>query len=236
MKLIKNIFLTFFLLINLSINAFSVEGLATTYKVTIQQIALCEAAASTLSSCSNPVVVYEADSGEIDIANTSEGAAAATLGSATSAVIGTSYSHVQVVMNRLITIAGSGISDGSATCGTKGGSAGTSSANAVGAANGTNGDKVVAAGVQGSPLGNAGTPLTAITSDSTAGAGANGNVGNHTFFSWRVALSTTFIYDGIVNPSVSVAFGTNTAMGFTSGGGTACIAYAAAPDVTITIN
>ena len=236
MKLIRNIFLSLFLLINLSFNSYSVEGLATTYEVTIQQIALCEAATSTLSACSGPVVVYEADSGAIDIANTAAGSAAATLGSATAATIGTSYSHVQVVMNRLITVAGSGISDGANTCGTTGGTAGAANSNGVGAANAANADLVVAAGVQSNPLGNAGTPLTAITSDSTAGTGANGNIGNHTFFSWRVALAKNFIYDGIVNPSVSIAFGTETAMGFTSGGGTACIAYAAAPDVTITIN
>ena len=236
MKLINNIFLSFFLLINLSINAFSAEGLATTYRITIQQIALCEAAASTLASCSNPVIVYATDSGEIDIANTTAGAAAATLGSATAATIGTTYSHVQVVMNRLITIAGSGISDGANTCGTTGGTAGAANTNGNGIVNAANGELVVAAGLQGNPLGNAGTPLTAITSDSTAGAGANGNVGNHTFFSWRVALADNFVYDGIVNPSVSVAFGTATAMGFSRPGGANCRAYGAAPDVTITIN
>ena len=235
MKLIKNIFLTFFLLINLSFNAYSVEGLATTYKVTIQQIALCEAG-SSLSSCSGPVIVYESDSGEIDIASTAAGAAAATLGSATKATIGTSYSHVQVVMNRLITVAGSGISDGANTCGTTGGTAGATNANGAGVVNAGNADLVVAAGVQTNPLGVAGTPLTAITSDSTAGTGSNGNIGNHSFFSWRVALASNFIYDGIANPTVNVAFGTATAIGFNRAGGVNCAVYAAAPDVTITIN
>ena len=210
--------------------AFSASGEASVYEITIQQIALCETG-SALNNCLNPVVVYEADSGTIDIASTTAGAAAATLGSATEAVVGTSYTYVQIVMNRLITISGTGISDGSATCGTAGGSAGTVSANATGIVGAGAGELVVAAGYAGAVPGTTAfsghTAVTAVTQD------ANQNPSGDTYFQWRVALTSPFVYDGIQNPNVTVAFGTDNALTFTGSGN--CIAYASAPDVTITI-
>ena len=212
--------------------AFSESGAASVYKITIQQIALCETG-SALNNCLNPVVVYEADSGTIDIASTTAGAAAATLGSATEAVVGTSYTYVQVVMNRLITISGTGISDGSATCGTAGGTAGTISANAAGVVNAGAGELVVAAGYAGAAPGT--TAFSGHTAVTEVTQTANQNPAGDTYFQWRVALTSPFVYDGIQNPNVTVAFGTDNALTFSNSGGT-CIAYASAPDVTITIN
>ena len=211
--------------------AFSESGAASVYKITIQQIALCETG-SALNNCLNPVVVYEADSGTIDIASTTAGAAAATLGSATEAVVGTSYTYVQVVMNRLITISGTGISDGSATCGTAGGTAGTISANAAGVVNAGAGELVVAAGYAGAAPGT--TAFSGHTAVTEVTQTANQNPAGDTYFQWRVALTSPFVYDGIQNPNVTVAFGTDNALTFTGSG--TCVAYASAPDVTITIN
>ena len=210
--------------------AFSESGAASVYKITIQQIALCETG-SALNNCLNPVVVYEADSGTIDIASTTAGAAAATLGSATEAVVGTSYTYVQVVMNRLITISGTGISDGSATCGTAGGTAGTVSANATGIAGAGAGELVVAAGYAGAAPGT--TAFSGHTAVTEVTQTANQNPAGDTYFQWRVALTSPFVYDGIQNPNVTVAFGTDNALTFTGSG--TCVAYASAPDVTITI-
>ena len=210
--------------------AFSESGAASVYKITIQQIALCETG-SALNNCLNPVVVYEADSGTIDIASTTAGAAAATLGSATEAVVGTSYTYVQVVMNRLITISGTGISDGSATCGTAGGTAGTISANAAGVVNAGAGELVVAAGYAGAAPGT--TAFSGHTAVTEVTQTANQNPAGDTYFQWRVALTSPFVYDGIQNPNVTVAFGTDNALTFTGSG--TCVAYASAPDVTITI-
>jgi hypothetical protein len=213
--------------------AFSASGAASVYKITIQQIALCETG-SALNNCLNPVVVYEADSGTIDIASTTAGAAAATLGSATEAVVGTSYTYVQVVMNRLITISGTGISDGTNTCGTAGGTAGTVGDNAVGVADAGAGELVVAAGFAGAAPGtNAFSGHTAVTEVTQT---PNQDPDNDTYFQWRVALTTPFVYDGIQNPNVTVAFGTDNALTFNQGDGGTCDAYASAPDVTITIN
>ena len=213
--------------------AFSASGAASVYKITIQQIALCETG-SALNNCLNPVVVYEADSGIIDIASTTAGAAAATLGSATEAVVGTSYTYVQVVMNRLITISGTGISDGTDTCGTDGGTAGTVGDNAEGVADAGAGELVVAAGYAGAAPGT--TAFSGHTAVTEVTQTANQDPDNDTYFQWRVALAAPFVYDGIQNPSVSIAFGTDTALTFTDDGGTTCEAYASAPDVTITIN
>lgn len=210
--------------------AFSESGAASVYKITIQQIALCETG-SALNNCLNPAVVYEADSGTIDIASTTAGAAAATLGSATEAVVGTSYTYVQVVMNRLITISGTGISDGSATCGTAGGTAGTISANAAGVVNAGAGELVVAAGYAGAAPGT--TAFSGHTAVTEVTQTANQNPAGDTYFQWRVALTSPFVYDGIQNPNVTVAFGTDNALTFTGSG--TCVAYASAPDVTITI-
>lgn len=214
--------------------AFSASGEASVYKITIQQIALCETG-SALNNCLNPVVVYEADSGTIDIASTTAGAAAATLGSATEAVVGTSYTYVQVVMNRLITISGTGIldADGGNTCGTDGGTAGTVGDNAEGVADAGAGELVVAAGYAGAAPGT--TAFSGHTAVTEVTQTANQNPDNDTYFQWRVALAAPFVYDGIQNPSVSIAFGTDTALTFINDG-TACVAYASAPDVTITIN
>lgn len=210
--------------------AFSESGAASVYKITIQQIALCETG-SALNNCLNPAVVYEADSGTIDIASTTAGAAAATLGSATEAVVGTSYTYVQVVMNRLITISGTGISDGSATCGTAGGTAGTISNNAAGVVNAGAGELVVAAGYAGAVPGT--TAFSGHTAVTEVTQTANLDPAGKTYFQWRVALTSPFVYDGIQNPNVTVAFGTDNALTFTGGG--TCVAYASAPDVTITI-
>ena len=216
--------------------AFSASGEASVYEITIQQIALCETG-SALNNCLNPVVVYEADSGTIDIASTTAGAAAATLGSATEAVVGTAYTYIQIVMNRMITIAGTGISDGTATCGTTGGTAADSSNfddNAIGVANAAAGELVVGAAYVGAQPGT--TAFSGSTSITSTTQTANEDPDGDQYFQWRVALTSPFVYDGIQNPSVTVAFGTDNALTFTDDAGTACEAYASAPDVTITIN
>jgi hypothetical protein len=231
MKLFKILIILVLITVSNIKVAFSASGAASVYKITIQQIALCETG-SALNNCLNPVVVYEADSGTIDIASTTAGAAAATLGSATEAVVGTSYTYVQVVMNRLITISGTGISDGSATCGTDGGTAGTVSANATGIADAGAGELVVAAGYAGAVPGT--TAFSGHTAVTEVTQTANQNPAGDTYFQWRVALTSPFVYDGIQNPNVTVAFGTDNALTFTGSG--TCVAYASAPDVTITIN
>ena len=229
----RKLFFIFFAILLFTQNSFAGTGTADVYKITIRQIAMCETG-STLSNCLNPVVIFTGNSADIDIAATTAGAAAANLGSATAATIGTAYTHMQIVMNRGMTIAAGTaetISDGSNACKTNsGGTAGTKTSEAAGSASGDAGEQVLFAGVDGAVTGsNAFSPVSTITSVSGT---ANGSIDEEEFFQWRVALTSPFVYDGIRNPNVQIAFSTEEAVGAVGN----CAMYGAAPDVLITIN
>ena len=236
MKTLKILFIIFSILA-FNINfAYSASGPATSYKITIRQIALCETG-STISSCLNPVVVFTGNSGEIDIASTTAGAAAASLGSAAEATIGTTYTYVQIVMDREMKIAAgttTTINDGSNECKTDStDTTASATADAVGSTTGDAGEQAVYAAVNGQAPGT--TAFSAVSSITSTSATANAILSGQEFFQWRVVLASPFVYDGIQNPSVTVAFGTATAVSAHSSGG-ACKMYGSAPDVTITIN
>ena len=76
MKKIKTFLITFIFSIIFYGNAFAGTGAATEYKITIYKIKLCDST-STASVCNGAVTIYDGNSGAIDIANTSAGAAAA---------------------------------------------------------------------------------------------------------------------------------------------------------------
>jgi len=229
----RKLFFIFFAILLFTQNSFAGTGTADVYKITIRQIAMCETG-STLSNCLNPVVIFTGNSADIDIAATTAGAAAANLGSATAATIGTTFTHMQIVMNRGMTIAAGTaetISDGTRNCKTNsGGTAGTKTSEAAGSASGDAGEQVLFAGVDGAVTGsNAFSPVSTITSVSGT---ANGSIDEEEFFQWRVALTAPFVYDGIRNPNVQIAFSTEEAVGAVGN----CAMYGAAPDVLITIN
>ncbi|MDC0356933.1 hypothetical protein OAM72_00135 [Pelagibacteraceae bacterium] len=229
----RKLFFIFLAILLFTQNSFAGTGRADVYKITIRQIAMCETG-STLSNCLNPVVIFTGNSADIDIAATTAGAAAANLGSATAATIGTAYTHMQIVMNRAMKIAAGTaetISDGTRNCKTaSGGDAGSATASAVGSATGDAGEQVIYAGVHGSkPGSNAFSSVSTITSVSGT---ANPTINGEEFFQWRVALTSPFVYDGIRNPNVQIAFSTEEAVG---AAGT-CAMFGAAPDVLITIN
>ena len=60
-----------------------------------------------------------AKEGEIDIANTTAGAVAASLGNASATTAGTSYTYMQIRMGRAFTVKGSAVDDSGTTCYTK---------------------------------------------------------------------------------------------------------------------
>lgn len=82
------------------------SGEATQYEVTIYRIWLC-VDGSTASSCSNKILISDGNTKTMDIAATTAGAAAATMGSLGNANFGTKYTYVQVEMDRGMTITGS---------------------------------------------------------------------------------------------------------------------------------
>ena len=82
LKIFVTSILLFFIFSNSSIAATSE---ATEYKIKIRKLELCDSS-STQASCNNPVTLYSGNSGDIDIANTTAGSAAASLGNALSLI------------------------------------------------------------------------------------------------------------------------------------------------------
>ncbi len=255
MKLFRNINLILFFSLFLISEAYSAVYNATTsastYKITITRIELCETG-STSASCSNPVAIYdEGDSGLIDIASTTAGATAATLGNLNKAKIGTSYTYMQVTMERAVTISGGGsaLSKSGQACYTDG-TAGTNAKGALGSVTASDeADTTVYMGVPGSTGGSDNTNTTTAGdgtgTDSDTGAFDSGD----DYLEWRGALANTFVLKAGRIPTAKLAFGMTSALGFyntdtdnndcdTRAGGAGNFAhgfYAAEPDVTITL-
>ena len=76
MNKIKTLLITFIFSIIFYGNAVAATGAASEYKITIYKMELCDST-STASACNGAVTVYDGNSGAIDIANTTAGAAAA---------------------------------------------------------------------------------------------------------------------------------------------------------------
>ena len=91
-----------------SISAYAAQqkGLATTYKLTITKMELCETG-STSASCLNPITVSLPGIGTaLDIAAVTAGETAGTIGNFGLATAGTTYTFLQTTMSRAIVAAG----------------------------------------------------------------------------------------------------------------------------------
>ncbi len=255
MKLFRIINFTFlfslFLVSEVYSAVYNATTSANTYKITITRIELCETG-STTASCSSPVAIYdEGDSGVIDIASTTAGATAATLGNLNKATIGTTYTYMQVTMKRATTISGGGsaLSTSGQACYTDG-TAGTSAKGALGSVTSTDeADTVVYMGVPGSSGGSDNTNSTTAGdgtgTDSSTGAFDSGD----DYMEWRGALANTFVLKAGRIPTAKLAFGFSSALGFyntdtdnndcdTRAGGAGNFAhgfYAGEPSVTVTL-
>ena len=217
-------------------------GEATEYKITMTLLELCDST-STLTSCNNPVVIGSGSSGTIDIAGTTAGEAAASYGSLSSAPIGTTFTYMQITMNRAITATGSA-NDTAETpdqCFTKTGSSGANNKNAAGHAS-TATSTTLFMGFIGSVNGDATNSATAGDGSGTSRAAGTVTSGDN-FLEHRVELSSPLKIKPGQFPTVKVAFGTDNAIGAQGDmndeaacdTGTAAIGlYGAAPDVTIT--
>lgn len=219
-------------------NVVAGTGEATEYKINIYKIELCDST-STASVCNGAVTVFDGNSGDIDIANTTAGAAAASLGNASAAKFGTAYTYLQITMGRDFTVKGSAADDSGTTCYTKSdGSAGTLAKGSE-----DSGDEASAtlyAAMVGTSVGDNLTGLQTLT-DTTGVASTIEN--NDEFFQYRQELASTFIMEPGNIPSVSIAFGTSAAVGAIDDMGDSCETvgaakglYAAEPDVTVTID
>ena len=240
MKKIKTFLIAFIFSIIFYGSAVAGTGPATEYKITIYKIELCDST-STASACNGAVTVYDGNSGAIDIANTSAGAAAASLGNASAAKFGTSYSYLQITMSRAYTVKGSAEDSAGNTCYTVGSETGAKGSNAQGTnASGSEASTTLYAAMVGTSVGDNLTGLSSLT-DTTGVASTTAS--DDEYFQYRQQLASTFTMVPGNIPSVTVAFGTTNAVGaignMTSNcnsSGAAKGLYAAEPDVTVTIN
>jgi hypothetical protein len=240
MKKIKLIlFLIFSILITKSAFAVQTAGEATSYKITMTYLELCETG-STTANCLNPLVVGSGDSGLIDIASTSAGVAAASYGDFTKLAFGKTYTYYQVTMKRAVTIKGS-VSDGSQTCYTVSNS-GNIAKNTVGStSSGDLAEVTMYMAMVGSGLGDEINSISA--GDGTGTAQADGVVNaTDEYFQYRGAFTKAIQLKTGKIPSLKLAFGTSSALGYvgSSGGCAATIGasqglYGAKPDVTATV-
>ena len=239
MNKLKTLFITLVFSIIFYGNAVAGTGAATEYKITIYKMELCDST-STASACNNPVTVFDGNSGTIDIANTTAGSAAASLGNVGLAKFGKSYSYLQITMSRAYTVSGSAEDSAGNTCYTKNGEKGAANSNSEGTGTaGSVASTTLYAAMVGTSVGDNLTGLSSLTD--TSGV-ASTIASNDEYFQYRQALASTFTMEPGNIPSVEVAFGTSAAVGAVGNMGEDCDTssasvglYAAEPDVTVTI-
>ena len=240
MKKIKFILSVLFLVF-LSNKAFAISatGEASVYKITMTYLELCETG-STTANCLNPIVVGTGDSGTINIADTSAGAAAASYGDFSKVAFGKSYSYYQVTMKRAVTIKGS-VSDGTNTCYTVSNS-GDISKNVVGTT--TKNDEAEITAYMAMTISGLGDEINSISAgDGTGTAQADGTVDDDDeYFQYRGAFTQAIKLEAGKIPTLKLAFGTSSALAYegSDGGCAATIGqaqgmYGGKPDVTATV-
>ena len=213
------------------INVFAATTSADSYVNTVYALMLC-ASGSSLTDCSNPVVLNKTPDGtDMDIGSVDAGASAGSYGNLSVIPKGTTYTHGQVVLDRIFTVKGT-----SGSCST-GGTAGTTAAWGVGTT-GTAANQVIWAG-NGTGLS---TSLNSSShKDETAtGDSADGELDNgDQYLKFRWALATPYTYDGVRVPKMTISFDLSAALSFngTCGGaqGTTHGIYITAPIITNTI-
>jgi len=239
MNKIKIYILIFIFTLSLADNVMAVDGPASIYKIVIRKIELCDNT-STIASCKNPVILFSGTSDAMDIAATEAGAAAGSLGSLANAKFGTSYTHLQITMNRAMDISGSAVDGAGTTCYTVNGSVGTHSLNSDGTtSSGSQAETTLFAATVATNHTTALNSLTTLTDTETAGTVIAGD----TLFQYRKALTTNFTMTTGIIPTVSIAFGTATAVGAAGNMTSDCDGtvsatlgmYGAEPDITVTI-
>ena len=239
MKKIKTFLITVLFTFIFYGNAVAATGAATEYKITIYKIELCDSS-STASACNNAVTIFDGNSGAIDIANTTAGVAAASLGNASAAKFGTSYTYLRITMGRDFTVKGSAADGSGTTCYTKSGEAGAAGTLAKGTTTaGSVASTTLYAAMVGTSVGDNLTGLSSLT-DTTGVAGTIAS--DDEYFQYRQELASTFTMIQGNIPSITVAFGTSAAVGAIDDMGDSCETvgaakglYAAEPDVTVTI-
>ena len=237
-KIFKNLLmLTFAYFACTSIaNSTKASGAATKLKITVTKIELCETG-STDTSCLNPITVSNPGlSTDVDLASITAGSVAATMGNFGRAKAGTSYTYIQAVMSRAIIVKGSATAN-STTCYTKGD--GNSNGTTYGVAETTASDSTEATLYVPAFVDPTNFPRINSVGDREGNnprtAGTVNGADSH--FVSRDPLTKPFTLDPSAIPTVTMAFGTSTAVTVSNGASCdgAARMYATPPDVTITI-
>ena len=238
MNMIKNIFSKIFIisfcliLTNNLYAAENVKGAATELVVTMTKVELCESG-STISNCLNPIEITNGSGGSADIAAIAAGEAAATVADFSKATLGKSYTHIQTVMSRAMTITGKAGTNGKCTtiAGTNGA---LNSAGAAGALNGTPGSAILYV-----PFFSANANYTMMEGSDADGANLAPNSSVRaadTHFRSRNALAATYTPVAGSSPTVFIAFDTSIAVNeLDDSDCTNAGLQAAPPTVTITV-
>jgi len=233
-NLISKIFIVSFCLIftNNLYAAANVKGAATQLVVTMTKVELCESG-STISNCLNPIDITNGSGASADIAAVAAGETAATVADFSKAALGKSYTHIQTVMSRAMTITGKAGTGGKCTtiAGTNGS---LSSAGAAGALNGTPGSATLYV-----PFFSANANYTMMEGSDADGANLAPNSSVRaadTHFRSRNALTNTYTPVAGSSPTVFVAFDTSIAVNeLDDSSCTNAGLQAAPPTVTITV-
>ena len=217
MKILKYIYLGIFcIFIQTNLFAATTLGSATEYKITIKKVELC-GAGSTIAECVGPITIFSGNSGLIDIASTTAGATAASLGDVSAAPLGASYSVVQVTMDRKVTLKGT-VTVGSNTCSTIASNASSQILNGKGA-HGATGSEAAGVYYMGEALGSdmgAGDALNFIAADGSVSADDDNSLadpGNVDIIHRTVLTAPITITLGKL-PTVKIAFGATAAIGW----------------------
>jgi len=223
-----------FVLSNNSYAATNVKGAATEYLITMTKVEICETG-STISNCLNPVEITVNDGASADIASVAAGESAATVADFSKAPVGKSYTHIQTVLSRAMTITGQ-----AGECYTKSGANG-----ALNTAGATGWDKDDSGAVTQSatlfvPFFSQDTTNYSMMEGSDANGGnlaLNGEVrSTDTHFRSRNALTVPYIPVAGSSPTVFLAFDTSIAVNEVNDAScTDAGLQAAPPTVTITV-
>ena len=187
-------------------NVFAGTAAAVNYINTVYALMLCESG-SSLTDCSNPVILNETPDGtDMNIGGVDAGASAGAYGNLSVIPKGTTYTHGQVVLDRIFTVKGT-----SGSCST-GGTAGTTSKWGVG----TEGTATLQKIWAGNGTGMSTSMNSSSHKDETAtGDSADGELDNgDQYMKFRWALAKPYTYDGIKVPRMTIAFDLSAALNF----------------------
>ena len=244
MKIFKRIpiVLTFFAFFFMSTtNAFAAAGAAVNYINTVYALMLCENG-STLSSCSNPLLIRSTPSGtNMNIGSVDSGESAGSYGNLNVLVPGTTYTYGQVVLDRSFTISGTGKDDvGGDDCQTSStGAAGTASAFAVGeeGTSTTTNQTIYAASGTGNGDAMNSTPNKGSSTTGDAAAGTLSSTASHKYMKFRWELASPYTYTGTKVPKMTISFDLSSGLNFNGNcGGSAGTTHGITPGAPVITN